>query len=418
MRIRIPILAFAFALLPALAPALTRAQDFDPAGEAAMLARIDALRSERGLSPLAREPRLDAAARAHCIDMAAQGQLTHVSERTGTPADRVRVAGVSASTVSENVAQHRSTAEAQQSLVESDAHRANMVAPTVTHVGLASLRTPRGVYVTQVFATLAVEMQAPVAPPVSSTAPAPLLEAPAILTPPAVVSESLPSSPPVDGQPPRAPVESSLGSPDDGCFSPLPGLRVCDRGTSSPRPPAPAASNAPVENAPPLLPVSPPWTNDCFSPLPGLRVCGPSSTTSRRPPPAPVAPVAPPPLVQPPMAPPVATPSQAPVPSRWEIQPGSNGSVVLQYTPEGSLIGYWVFSSGRWWFFPVPVGAMPGQRLEPDLRVTEPPPGFPMPVVGQGSPSRAPLVRRVYAGRMPPRDGWIRRRTATFLRTL
>ena len=83
-----------------LAPALASAQDFDPAGTEAMFAQINVRRAENDLAPLSRHEGLDAAARTHCADMATQQQLTHVSESSGTPADRVRGAGVEASNAS------------------------------------------------------------------------------------------------------------------------------------------------------------------------------------------------------------------------------------------------------------------------------------------------------------------------------
>ena len=94
---RLPLsMVFAALLLaPSLAlPSLTAAQDFDAQGEQAMLARINAMRAAQNRTPLIRHPGLDAAARAHSSDMATQQQLTHVSDSSGTPADRVRAAGV------------------------------------------------------------------------------------------------------------------------------------------------------------------------------------------------------------------------------------------------------------------------------------------------------------------------------------
>ncbi len=153
------------------------AQDFDAEGEAAMLERINALRAEQQLAPLARLPELDAVARAHSSEMASRGELAHVSQRTGTPEDRVRAAGVPASAVAENVAMHRDAAQAQQALLDSPAHRANMLSREATHVGLGVVRTPQGVYATQVFAGVAVPRPAvaeaaPVAEPPAAAAPA------------------------------------------------------------------------------------------------------------------------------------------------------------------------------------------------------------------------------------------------------
>lgn len=183
-----------------LAPSLVlvsaaSAQDFDAQGEQAMLARINAMRAAQNRTPLIRHPALDAAARAHSSDMATQQQLTHVSDSSGTPADRVRAAGVESGTVSENVALHRTAADAQEALVGSDSHRNNMLAEDATHVGIAALRTAQGVYVTQVFA--AIQPQAPAvaeAPPAPPAPPAPSVQ-PAPQPEPRAVTAPLPPPP-------------------------------------------------------------------------------------------------------------------------------------------------------------------------------------------------------------------------------
>ncbi len=176
-------LSFVFVLTAALSisgvsiSGVALAQDFDAEGEEAMLNRINALRVEHSLAPLGRLPELDAVARGHSTDMASRGALAHVSETSGTPDDRVRNAGVGASTVAENVALHRDTASAHAALLESAPHRANILNPDVTHVGLGSVRTPQGVYVTQLFAEVAT--------PVEEIAPAPV-EAPALAEEPSI----------------------------------------------------------------------------------------------------------------------------------------------------------------------------------------------------------------------------------------
>lgn len=159
---------FLSALFAALGLAhVASAQDFDAAGEEAMLNRINALRVERQLAPLGRSAELDAVARAHTSHMIERGQLAHVTPETGTPEDRVRRAGVPAGVIAENVAFHRDAPQAQAALEGSEAHLANLLNPDVTHVGLGSRSNGRGVYVTQVFAQLAP----PAAPQVAAAEP-------------------------------------------------------------------------------------------------------------------------------------------------------------------------------------------------------------------------------------------------------
>lgn len=332
-----PLTASAVLACLLLASGLASAQDFDAAGEQEMLARINAMRTAQGLAPLSRHEALDAAARAHSSDMATQGALTHVSESTGTPADRVRAAGVIAATVAENVALHRTTADAHEALIGSEAHRANMMSSDVTHVGLAALRTERGVYVTQVFAAIAAP--APEPPPAVAL-PEPVAPAPVEVEPeeeePALVEEH--------AEPP---------SPDASaeCITPVPGVRLCGRLPA--RLPAPSVQQVEPQVQAPQVEA---------------------------------------PAVQAP--PPVAPPPSGP-PSHLHVQPGTNGTVVIQRTPDNSRVeGYWVYS-GRWWYYPMPPGAQPGHRLQPDLRVSGPPPGFPEHPFGPPGAGARPQAYRV-----------------------
>ena len=126
----------------------------DAAGETLMLARVNAMRNAAGLGILRREPGLDSAALAHSADMAAHDEIAHVSARTGDPASRVSRAGVSARAIAENVALNQSAIAAHEALVASDGHRANLMGEAYTHIGLAIVPGPRGLYVTQVFAQI------------------------------------------------------------------------------------------------------------------------------------------------------------------------------------------------------------------------------------------------------------------------
>lgn len=67
------------------------------------------------------------------------------------------------------------------------------------------------------------------------------------------------------------------------------------------------------------------------------------------------------------------------------------------------VAGYWIQHGGRWWFFPVPVSAQPGQLLQPDLTVQGPPPGYRRP---RAAPTRAlapPPAARFSEGQPAPR---------------
>ena len=255
----------------ALVP-LAHAQD-DAAGVEQMLIRINQMRSAAGIATLARDARLDASARAHSADMAANDMLEHVSPRSGDPMARIAAAGLPNVQVAENIALNADVLAAHGALVGSDAHRANLLNPALTHIGLAAVRSPRGVYVTQVFAAL-------------GAAPVAQLPTPAVAAP--VASAALPE-----------PAPPSVAAPSIA-----------------------AATAAPAE-----LPLAQ----------------------------APAAPLAPAPGVQ--------------------VAPGAR-----------RVAGYWVFSQSRWWYYPLPVDAQPGQAL----RAAQLPPGAAPPGYGPQATS-APL---------------------------
>lgn len=163
MRAR-PIALLLLVTLAAL-PGWAAAQD---GPEATMLARINQLRADAGLTPLARDSRLDSAARAHTGDMASRAELFHVSASGETPIDRAHAAGIESADIAENVAMHHTLEQAQASLEASSAHLANMVSARSTHVGLSAITVSGGVYITQLFARLDVPAVAAAPPPSSS----------------------------------------------------------------------------------------------------------------------------------------------------------------------------------------------------------------------------------------------------------
>ena len=104
--------------------------------EAAMLALLNEERTRRGLTPVAPDPELRALAVAHSTDMAEHRFFGHVSPTTGTPEDRVTKANLRVSKVGECVALEVSPAGAHRGLMDSPAHRAAMLEPAFTHVGV------------------------------------------------------------------------------------------------------------------------------------------------------------------------------------------------------------------------------------------------------------------------------------------
>ena len=272
----VSLLPVALVALVALASAsIARAQD-DTAALEQMVARINQMRSAAGIPTLSRDARLDRAARTHCVDMSTNDILEHVSPRTGDPTARVAAVGIPNVRVAENIALNADVAAAHAALVSSDAHRANLLDPLLTHIGVAASRSARGVYVTEVFATL------PTAAP------------PSALPPPAV---------------------------------------------------------------------APPSAGEVVAPAAAAELALPAVAEQ----------IAPPAVAVPPAAP------VAPAPAAAQPQAGAR-----------RVAGYWVFSQSRWWYYPLPADARPGQPLQ----AAQLPPGAAPPGYGQQG-SAAPLP--VYA---------------------
>ncbi|MBN0043822.1 TerD family protein [Streptomyces actuosus] len=110
-------------------------------------------RSRAGLRPLSADPRLAAAARAHSADMAARAYHAHTSPDGTRPRDRAAAAGSTRGTIGENIAcGQRSPAEVVAGWMDSPGHRANILRPAFTHIGVGFAGGgPSGTYWTQLF---------------------------------------------------------------------------------------------------------------------------------------------------------------------------------------------------------------------------------------------------------------------------
>ena len=124
--------------------------------ETQMLALINRDRKRAGVGPVVRDDKLTAIARAHTRDMVEHDFVAHTSPRTGSPGDRVRRAGLAPTLSSENVGRAYTAEEAEQGFMSSPGHRANIVDPRPTRVGIgivfgAADTGPRPLFVTQLF---------------------------------------------------------------------------------------------------------------------------------------------------------------------------------------------------------------------------------------------------------------------------
>ncbi len=131
-------------------------EDIDPAeGEQELFALMNHDRRAAGLAPLIWDNRLAAIARSHSREMATRRYVAHVSPITGDAEARVRAAGLGFSLVSENVGQEGGFRQAHKGFMGSPGHRANVVNPRLTHVGVGvvavDVRSGSPFYITELF---------------------------------------------------------------------------------------------------------------------------------------------------------------------------------------------------------------------------------------------------------------------------
>ncbi|MFJ9820893.1 CAP domain-containing protein [Streptomyces sp. NPDC101151] len=120
---------------------------------AEVVALTNAERARAGLRPLAADPQLTRAAQAHCADMVARDFYAHTSPDGSQPWDRAAAAGSRRRTIGENIAcGQRSPAEVVEGWMNSPGHRANILKPDFTHIGVGYAGGGRaGTYWAQLF---------------------------------------------------------------------------------------------------------------------------------------------------------------------------------------------------------------------------------------------------------------------------
>lgn len=110
-------------------------------------------RAVAALPPLATDPVLTTAAQAHSADMVARAFYSHTSPDGSRPWDRAVAAGAQRRSIGENIAcGQRSPAEVVDGWMNSPGHRANILKPDFTHIGIGFAGGgPAGMYWTQLF---------------------------------------------------------------------------------------------------------------------------------------------------------------------------------------------------------------------------------------------------------------------------
>jgi hypothetical protein len=128
------------------------AQQIEPAAEQEIVQLVNAERARAGLQPLAEDPRLTEIARQHSRLMLSRATLSHQFDGEPDVRHRVISSGIRFDMSGENVAYDRDAASAHRSLMNSPPHKANILRPEFTAVGVGVVRTGDSIYVTQDFA--------------------------------------------------------------------------------------------------------------------------------------------------------------------------------------------------------------------------------------------------------------------------
>lgn len=103
----------------------------------AILNLVNAERSKQGLQPLQLDSALNQVATAKAKDMAENGYFSHDSPRYGSPFDMMRTFGIDYKSAGENIAAGQKTAkDVMNSWMNSNGHRANILNPNYTHLGV------------------------------------------------------------------------------------------------------------------------------------------------------------------------------------------------------------------------------------------------------------------------------------------
>jgi hypothetical protein len=124
----------------------------DPVEAEAIIFRL--LNEERrraGLPPLVRDREIARLANQHSADMLDRGYFGHISPSGRDVVERLGRAGFVVLRAAENLARSSSPRRAHRSLMDSPSHRANILDPDLTHVGLGVARRRGEIVVTQIF---------------------------------------------------------------------------------------------------------------------------------------------------------------------------------------------------------------------------------------------------------------------------
>lgn len=118
--------------------------ELDVHAEARMLDLLNRSRTEAGLSKVYMDPTLQSVARSHSLDMYQRSYFSHLTPDRKSPFDRLKEAQIHYVTAGENIAYAPDVSQAQDSLMKSPDHRANILNPEFRCVGIGVYRGPSG----------------------------------------------------------------------------------------------------------------------------------------------------------------------------------------------------------------------------------------------------------------------------------
>jgi len=107
--------------------------------EAQLLVLVNQERTKRGLKALKADPEMAVVARKHAADMFARGYFSHYSPEGMDPFDRIREEKLSFLTAGENLALAQTLPIAHTGLMNSPGHRANILSPYFSRLGIGIL---------------------------------------------------------------------------------------------------------------------------------------------------------------------------------------------------------------------------------------------------------------------------------------
>ncbi|NLP36286.1 MAG: LysM peptidoglycan-binding domain-containing protein [Firmicutes bacterium] len=120
--------------------------------EQKMLDLVNAERSKAGLAPLKIDMELVRLARLKSQDMIDLNYFSHQSPTYGSPFDMMKAAGITYRLAGENLAGAPTVERAHTGLMNSSGHRANILNPNYTHIGIGAVSGGRyGMMFTQMF---------------------------------------------------------------------------------------------------------------------------------------------------------------------------------------------------------------------------------------------------------------------------